>query len=320
MLRTELRPLNESALRSLDEGLEETLTLHRLGVSAPLRQRLATTNMLESVYSLVEQRTRRVDRRSNSNQKQRWLAAALLELEPRLRRVREYRAYRTCACRSSRRVVRETGNVGGHAPVETCPGLLTVGRLPRLKGSIRISPPCRQINPGHSTLLFLRTSITCVQVFEGCGLMPAYYINSGVTGSAPARPGPPCVSVHRQRSWLSQAELRCNRGWRGDDGRATKRAGRAAALRRLRSRRASDHLNLLAPNVEWWYHGPSEIPFAGQRRDREQVAQFFQTVGGMVDVEQFGTLGDFIVQGNKVVVHGHERVRVKANGRTWDTQ
>ena len=92
VLRTELRGLNESALRSLDEGLEETLTLHRLGVSALLRQRLATTNMLESVYSLVEQRTGRVDRWSNSNQKQRWLAAALLELEPRLRRVRGYRA------------------------------------------------------------------------------------------------------------------------------------------------------------------------------------------------------------------------------------
>ena len=79
-------------------------------------------------------------------------------------------------------------------------------------------------------------------------------------------------------------------------------------------------LDLLAPHVEWWYHGPSEIPFAGQRRGREQVAQFFQTIVGMVDVEQFGTLGDFIVQGDKVAVHGHERVRVKANGRTWETQ
>ncbi len=92
VLRAELRQLNESALRSLDEGLEETLTLHRLGVHATLRQTLATTNMLESIFSLVEQRTGKVDRWRNSNQKQRWLAAALLDIEPRLRRVRGYRA------------------------------------------------------------------------------------------------------------------------------------------------------------------------------------------------------------------------------------
>jgi len=91
-LRANLRRLNESALRSLDEGLEETLTLHRLGVGPTLRQSLATTNMLESVFSGVEARTRKVDRWRTSNQKQRWLAAALLDVEPRLRRVRGYRA------------------------------------------------------------------------------------------------------------------------------------------------------------------------------------------------------------------------------------
>ncbi len=91
-LRVDLRRLNESALRSLDEGLEETLTLHRLGVGPALWQTLATTNMLESIFSGVEQRTGRVDRWRTSNQKQRWLAAALLDIEPRLRRVRGYRA------------------------------------------------------------------------------------------------------------------------------------------------------------------------------------------------------------------------------------
>jgi len=91
-LRADLRRLNESALRSLDEGLEETLTLHRLGVGPMLRQTLATTNMLESVFSGVEQRTGKVDRWRTSNQKERWLAAALLDIEPRLRRVRGYRA------------------------------------------------------------------------------------------------------------------------------------------------------------------------------------------------------------------------------------
>ncbi len=50
------------------------------------------TNGLESGYSPVEQRTGKVDRWRNSNQKQRWPAAALLDIEPRLPHVRGYRA------------------------------------------------------------------------------------------------------------------------------------------------------------------------------------------------------------------------------------
>jgi hypothetical protein len=74
------------------KGWKETLTLHRLGVGAMLRRSLMTTNLLESVFSGAEQRTGRVDRWRSSNQKQRWLAGALLDMKPRLRRVRGYRA------------------------------------------------------------------------------------------------------------------------------------------------------------------------------------------------------------------------------------
>jgi len=91
-LRPELRLLNESAVRSLEEGLEETLTLHRLGVFRELGISLKTTNCLESLNSLVEQRVARVDRWRTSDQKQRWLAAALLDIEPRLRRIKGFRA------------------------------------------------------------------------------------------------------------------------------------------------------------------------------------------------------------------------------------
>ena len=91
-LRPELRLLNESAVKSLDEGLEETLTLHRLGVFRELGISLKTTNCLESLNSLVEQRVARVDHWRSSDQKQRWLAAALLDIEPRLRRIKGFRA------------------------------------------------------------------------------------------------------------------------------------------------------------------------------------------------------------------------------------
>jgi len=90
-LQTELEDRNQSAARSLAEGLEETLTLHRLGVFALLGLSFKTTNCLESINALVEERCAKVDRWRNSNQRQRWLATALLDIEPRLRRVKGYR-------------------------------------------------------------------------------------------------------------------------------------------------------------------------------------------------------------------------------------
>ena len=90
-IRSELEELNQSAVASLDEGLEETLTLHRLGVFALVGRSLKTTNIIESVNAQAEQRCGRVDHWRNSNQKQRWLAAALLDIEPRLRKLSGYR-------------------------------------------------------------------------------------------------------------------------------------------------------------------------------------------------------------------------------------
>jgi putative transposase len=83
---------NPSAAASLREGLEETLTLHRLGLAAVLSQSFATTNVLESINAQVERLIRRVTRWQGGDQKLRWVASALLDLEPRLRRVKGYRA------------------------------------------------------------------------------------------------------------------------------------------------------------------------------------------------------------------------------------
>jgi transposase-like protein len=91
-LRAELTLLNASAAASLDEGFEETLTLHRLGLFVELGVSLKTTNILESIHARVEDRTARVDHWRNSDQKQRWLATALLDLEPRLRRIKNFRS------------------------------------------------------------------------------------------------------------------------------------------------------------------------------------------------------------------------------------
>ena len=84
----DLAKLNESAARSLEEGLEETLTLHRLDVFVELGTSAKTTNLIESVMARVDAKTRRVGRWRTSDQKQRWCAATLLQIEQRFRRVK----------------------------------------------------------------------------------------------------------------------------------------------------------------------------------------------------------------------------------------
>ncbi len=86
-IRWELSVLNASAVGSLDEGFEETLTLHRLGLFEELGRSFKTTNCIENLNSLVAQRTDKVVYWKNADQKHRWLATALLDIEPRLRKV-----------------------------------------------------------------------------------------------------------------------------------------------------------------------------------------------------------------------------------------
>jgi transposase-like protein len=90
-IRKELQLINQSAVSSLDEGMEETLTLHRLGLFRELGISFKTTNCIESLMALVGQRTDKVDYWRNSDQKHRWLGAVLLDIEPRLRKVKGYR-------------------------------------------------------------------------------------------------------------------------------------------------------------------------------------------------------------------------------------
>ena len=52
---------------------------------------LKTTNCIESVNALIEKRCAKVDHWKTSNQRQRWLATALTDIEPRLRKVMGYR-------------------------------------------------------------------------------------------------------------------------------------------------------------------------------------------------------------------------------------
>lgn len=87
-IKKELSIINQSAAASLEEGFEETLTLQRLGLFEKLGESFKTTNVIESINSRIAQYTDKVDYWKNSNQKLRWTASALLDIEPRLRRVK----------------------------------------------------------------------------------------------------------------------------------------------------------------------------------------------------------------------------------------
>jgi transposase-like protein len=90
-LHRELMDLNPSAARSLAEGMEETLTVHRLGVPEKLRRSLASTNVIESAFSMVETVCRNVKRWRPGDQIERWVGSGLLVAERQFRKVRGYR-------------------------------------------------------------------------------------------------------------------------------------------------------------------------------------------------------------------------------------
>lgn len=88
----ELDRLNPDAAASLREGLEETLTIHRLEIPALLRTSFSSTNLIESAFSRGRNVMRNVKRWMNSDQRHRWIATALLQAERGFRKVRGYKS------------------------------------------------------------------------------------------------------------------------------------------------------------------------------------------------------------------------------------
>ena len=91
VLLRQLMDLNPSAARSLEEGLEETLTVHRLRLPAKLRRTLSSTNLIESAFSTVETVCRNVKRWQGGDQYLRWVASGLLWAESRWNRIHAHR-------------------------------------------------------------------------------------------------------------------------------------------------------------------------------------------------------------------------------------
>jgi putative transposase len=90
-LHRELMDLNPSAARSLGEGLEETLTVHRLRIPPQLRKTLASTNVIESAFSIVERVCTNVKRWHAGDQRERWVASGLLVAQKQFRRIQGHK-------------------------------------------------------------------------------------------------------------------------------------------------------------------------------------------------------------------------------------
>ena len=96
-LAGELDRTHPGAAGSLREGLEETLTLNRLGIRGSLKRTLESTNPCESMIECVRRTSRNVKRWSSGEMALRWTAAGMLEAERQFRRIIGYRELATLA-------------------------------------------------------------------------------------------------------------------------------------------------------------------------------------------------------------------------------
>jgi putative transposase len=85
-----LSKINHDAAASMSEGLEETLTVTRLGLGIALRRTFATTNPIESALSIARRMTSRVRKWRDGDMRHRWCTAALMNGEKRFYRVKGF--------------------------------------------------------------------------------------------------------------------------------------------------------------------------------------------------------------------------------------
>ena len=89
-LAGELQRSHPGAAASLTEGLQETLTLTRLGIRGRLKKTLASTNPIESMIEIIRRTSRNVKRWQSGDMCLRWTAAGMLEAETQFRKVVGY--------------------------------------------------------------------------------------------------------------------------------------------------------------------------------------------------------------------------------------
>jgi putative transposase len=124
-LAVELDHAHPGAAASLREGMEETLTVTRLGITGKLKLTLQSTNPCESMISTVRVIHRNVKNWSSGDMCLRWTAAGMLEAENRFRKVQGYRGLANLAVAIEHDLLRRRQQAG-HATIQEEAAALTV--------------------------------------------------------------------------------------------------------------------------------------------------------------------------------------------------
>ncbi len=103
-----LKVINLQAGRSLEEGLEELLTLHKLSISESFSVSFSTTNCIESLNSQLKKYVGRVTNWSSSDQRYRWVATALIKIETRMRKVDNFKQLKHLKKAIQKQIERQT--------------------------------------------------------------------------------------------------------------------------------------------------------------------------------------------------------------------
>ncbi len=91
-LAKQLEEPHPGAASSVREGLDEILTLHRLGIRGPLYRTLRSTNPIENLQGSIKSFTRHVKRWRSGLMALRWCVTALSEAETHFRRIKGFHA------------------------------------------------------------------------------------------------------------------------------------------------------------------------------------------------------------------------------------
>ncbi len=117
-LAGELERSHPGAAGSLREGMEETLTLSRLGVTGSLKRTLQSTNPCESMIEIVRRTQRNVKRWSSGEMALRWTAAGMLEAERQFRKIIGYRDLATLVIAIERDLIARRHANAAHTPTK----------------------------------------------------------------------------------------------------------------------------------------------------------------------------------------------------------
>jgi putative transposase len=118
LLAGELDRTWPDAAASLREGMHDTLTLMRLGITGMLAQTLCSTNPCESMIEIVRYTQRNVKRWRDGDMRKRWTAAGMLVAEQQFRRIIGYRDLAKLVIAVERHATR-TANTTTHTTIPT---------------------------------------------------------------------------------------------------------------------------------------------------------------------------------------------------------